>query len=229
MRDRLFTIVDGEPVVTAPLVNLKTFRKLWDHDKSDDKSLYKKWMAYIYHMCDYRSDFYELEDKEKQVLLEVFDRSDISAPKVVQACMEEYKRRNCPVEQRTLDTTIASADNISDNLAELQKDVVQNEKLIGQIERQIENALKADETMIAIELTKEKLAIQKSQLDLVKTSADLIPKLEKNVESVMNLREKVEKSLNKVRESKDLIERFIIDDFLMKKERGEYVMTDIDG
>ena len=59
MRKRLFNIIDGEPVVTAPLVNLKSFKKLWDTDKTDDKSVYKKWMLYIYYMYDYNSEFFE--------------------------------------------------------------------------------------------------------------------------------------------------------------------------
>ena len=53
-------------------------------------------------------------------------------------------------------------------------------------------ALANGETLVALELTKEKLAIQEKQLSIINKSSDLIPKIERNVESIINLRDKVE-------------------------------------
>lgn len=222
MRDRLFTIIDGDPVVTAPLVNLTSFKKLWEMDKTEDKSQYKKWLLYIYYMYDYRSEFFEEKNKKKLVLKEVFGKTDVRIPNKLNPCIKEYQSRNTPAEQRTLVAAIASADNVTDSLSKLQQDVNQLDRVIDNIEKAIEKSLKNDETLVAIELTKEKLKIQESQIGLINKSADLIPKIERNVESIINLRDRVEKAMAKISDKSDNLEKFIIDDFLNKKELGQY-------
>jgi hypothetical protein len=222
MRDRLFTIIDGEPVVTAPLVNLKSFKKLWETDKTEDKSIYKKWMLYIYYMYDYRSEFFEEKDKESKILKEVFGKTDVRIPKRLTPCIDDYISRNTPAEQRTLQAAINSADNIADNLSKLQQNVSQLDNVIEALEKQVDKSLKEGDVLVCVELTKEKLKIQESQMTLINKSADLIPKIERNVESIINLRDKVEKSMNKISDSGENLESYIIDDFLTKKELGVY-------
>lgn len=222
MRDRLFTIVDGEPVIQAPLVNLSSFKKLWETDKTEDKSMYKKWMLYIYYMYDYRSEFFEERNKEKKILSEVFGRTDIRIPKRLKPCIKEYLSRNTPAEQRTLQAAITSADNVTDSLSKLQQDVNQLDKVIESLEKEIDKCLSAGETLVAVELTKEKLKIQESQITLTNKSADLIPKIERNVESIISLREKVEKAMAKISDKSDRLENYIIDDFLDRKDLGYY-------
>lgn len=214
MRNRLFTIIDGDPVIEAPLVNLKAFRELWMLDKSDDKSEYKKWMLYIYYMYDYESEFYELADKEEQVCLEIFNKKKIKIPKQLEACIKEYKSKNVPVEQRTLDAAIRSADNVTSNLTKLQQNVEQLDALMTALEKEISNALKAGETMVAVELTKEKLTIQKTQLDLVDKSSSLIPKIEKSVNSIISLRSAVEKAVSNDKSNNTRLENYLIDEFI---------------
>lgn len=222
MRDRLFTIIDGEPVVTAPLVNLKSFKKLWETDKTEDKSIYKKWMLYIYYMYDYRSEFFEEKDKESKILKEVFGKTDVRIPKRLTPCVNDYVSRNTPAEQRTLQAAINSADNIADNLSKLQQNVSQLDNVIEALEKQVDKSLKEGDVLVCVELTKEKLKIQESQMTLINKSADLIPKIERNVESIINLRDKVEKSMNKISDSGENLESYIIDDFLDKKDLGVY-------
>jgi len=222
MRDRLFTIIDGEPVVTAPLVNLKSFKKLWETDKTEDKSIYKKWMLYIYYMYDYRSEFFEEKDKESKILKEVFGKTDVRIPKRLTPCIDDYISRNTPAEQRTLQAAINSADNIADNLSKLQQNVSQLDNVIEALEKRVDKSLKEGDVLVCVELTKEKLKIQESQMTLINKSADLIPKIERNVESIINLRDKVEKSMNKISDSGENLESYIIDDFLTKKELGVY-------
>jgi hypothetical protein len=222
MKRRLFDIVNGEPVITAPLVNLSAFKKVWDEDKTDDKSVYKKWMLYIYYVSDYRSDFYELEDKEKQALKEVFGRADYKIPKKVDACIEEYITRNTPAEQRSLDGAIKSADAITATLNEFQQNNKQNQKVIEALEGEVDKALKAGESLLAAEYMTQKIDIQTKQLDVLKKAADMIPKIEKNIESIVNLRRRVEEALDKVYDSREVLENFIIDEFINKKELGLY-------
>jgi hypothetical protein len=222
MRNRLFDIVDGEPIITAPLVNLSAFKRLWDTDNTPDKSVYKKWMLYLYYMYDYKSEFYEVADKEPKILQEVFNRKDIKIPTKLKACIKEYISKNTSAEQRTLTAAIQSADNVSDNLGKIQQNAKQLDEIISALEKKIDEFMKSDEILAAVELTKEKLDIQSTQLELIKKSTDLIPKIEKGVESIISLRDKVEKSIFKIEESKDNLENYIIDSFLDKKNAGYY-------
>lgn len=222
MRNRLFQVIDGNPVITAPLLNLKAFKDLFKTDNTDDKSVYKKWMLYLYYMYDYKSEFYEVKDKQKKVLKEVFGRTDIVVPKKLEPCIKEYVDKNTPAEQRTLDAVIASSDRVVDNLSKIQQDVNQLDKVIENIEKEINRSLVEGDTMIVIELTKEKLEIQKRQLDLIKMSSDIIPRVEKNVESIVNLRNKVEIAMDKLSDRNDKLEDHIIDEFLQKVEAGHY-------
>lgn len=229
MRDRLFTIIDGEPVVTAPLVNLKEFRKLWEEDRTDDKSTYKKWLLFIYYMADYRSSFFELEaeDKLRSCLQEVFGRPTYEIPKKVEACIDVYRKRNTPAEQRALEGAINSLDSINRILVEFQQNSKQMVKLVNALEAAIEDALRTNDIATASALMKEKMDIQQKQLGLIKTASDLIPKIETNVESIIRLRDRVTKAMDSLNDSKEKLENYLIDEFIARKEKGEYnVETD---
>ena len=215
----MFSIVDGEPIIEAPLVNLKVFKDLWKADDSDDKHIYKNWMLYVYYMCDYRSDFYELQDKETRILLEIFGDRHIKAPRGTIKCMEEYTQRNCPAEQRALDSAIIAAENINSTLSQVQQNARQMDDVISGLDREIKNST---DILVKVELMKEKFTLQDKQFTLIKNCADLIPKIEKSVESIINLRSKVEKAMLKLVDSKERIENYIIDDFIASRERGEF-------
>jgi hypothetical protein len=223
MIDRLFTVINDEPVVNAPLINLGPFTKLWDRDKSDDKSNYKKWLLFIYYMCDYRSSFYEVDDKEQKIKLEVFGRARVATPSTVIKCMEEYNDRNTPAEKRVLDGAISSTYTINKTLNKFQQNSDQLEQLISGYEKQIQEALKEKNVLTAGELMNQKLQTQEKVLDISKKVADLVPKIGKNIETIVELRKKVEQGLGAVEDSKRNLKNFEIDMFLDKDLQGKYV------
>lgn len=223
MRDRLFSVIDGEPVITAPLVNLRNFRKLWERDKTDDKSIYKKWMAFIYYTCDYRSDFYEMKDKEEKALLDLFDRSDYPVPSRVRECQDEYRKRNTPAEQRALDSAINSAEAINEAAVKMRQDAAQIDTIISQLDEEID---KQTDVLNKIALLNKKMELQEKQLGLVKNTADLIPKIEKAVQSIVNLRAQVETAVMRIQDSKDRVEEFMIDSFIGEVEKGEFTLSE---
>lgn len=219
MRDRIFTIVDGNPIVTAPMVNLEPFKSLWLTDTSDDKHVYNKWMRYIYDTCDYRSDFFELKDKEPVLLLDLFGRSDYPVPARVQRCQDEYRKRNTPAEQRSLESAINAADGITDIMAKLKQDIKQFDVTIKDLDKIIDAQT---DVLARIELLKEKMGLQEKVIDLAKTMADIIPKIEKNVDSIISLRNKVELAVAKIADSKEKIENYMVDDLIGAKEKGYF-------
>lgn len=223
MRNRLFDVVNGEPVVTAPLINLKAYKKLWDSDTTEDKSVYKKWLMYIYYMYDFKSEFFEQKNKEEEILFELFGSRTYRVPKKkLEGCINEYIAKNTCAEQRTLEAAIFSADNVTDNLRKINKNANELDIILQRLDKDIERALKEDNTFKAVELTKEKLDLQTTQMNLIKQSSDLIPKIEKSVESIISLRDKVERAINSLDESNDKLEDYIIDEFISKKYSNKY-------
>lgn len=227
MRKRLFSIHNNEPIITADLINLSHFKLLWSEDKTKDKSNYKKWLLYIYYMCDYESSFFELMDKEEQVIQEIFpDKPDIKVTTTVKNCMKVYIERNTVVEQRSLEGAILSADSINSNLHRLQQDSEQLEILLKAIENKINDLMSEDKIDDSIKLMTKKLELEEKHLDITKKIADLIPKLRQNVEAVTELREKVEESiLKKLEHSKDKVENFMIDSLIALKEKNNYTVN----
>jgi len=63
----LFNLNDKYELQIDPIAyNLVPFAKIWDRDKSINKKQALSELAYIYYMSDYKSDFFEISDKEER-------------------------------------------------------------------------------------------------------------------------------------------------------------------
>lgn len=224
MKDKLFTIIDGEPIVTAPLVNIPEYKKLWKEDTTDDKSMYKKWLLYIYKTYDYRSDMYELDNKEYLIKKEVFGKSNIRINKTVHDCINVYIQRNGVAEQSILEGAIRNAYSVNASLGELVNTSKQFENVIKALDKQIKDALSDDQILSAASMIEKRLDLQTKQLALVDKAASMTPKVEKSIDSIINIRQKVEKAISKLDDSRKL-ENFIIDEFITKREAGIYTIN----
>ena len=84
--------IDIDPVAYT----LIPFKKIWDRDKSKDKSKARKELAFIYFSIDYKSDFYnipEVEQREIEVIKHIFEKEEWSPDKVIKEAQEFYKER----------------------------------------------------------------------------------------------------------------------------------------
>lgn len=52
---KLFELVNQQPIITAEALLIPVFKKIWDSDKSKDKGLAIKELAYVYLSTDYKS------------------------------------------------------------------------------------------------------------------------------------------------------------------------------
>lgn len=214
---KLFDVIDDQPVINAVLINLGPFKELWESDTSEDKSLYKKYLLYIWYTHSPKSPYFNSKksEKEKDIKKEVFGRTNYPISKKGEACIEEYVKRNTTPEIRALDAAISVCDDITDRLRTTSKSAKEFDRLIEDIDRAIakcdDNNNGLDKRII---LTKQKLELQSSNLNLAKTASDLIPKLRLQIESMVTLREQAAKSMYSLSDSKDTIENFIIDDFI---------------
>lgn len=217
MRNKLFDVVDDQPVVNALLLNLGPFKDLWESDKSEDKSVYIKHLMYIYYVADPRSPFFDSdsEEKEKDIKREVYGRTNYRTPNKVLKCIEEYRKRNTSAETRALESAIVVCDDITYRMSKRSKDHAEFDNLIDEIDSEIKNAQGTSEKIV---LMQKKLELQDKNLELAKKAADMIPRLKSQVESMIEMRDQVENAIAQIEGSNKAIENFIIDDFIAEEE-----------
>jgi len=62
----LFHMVNHQVYIQPETYTLEPFAKIWDRDKSKDKSIALAELAFIYFMCDFKSDYRTITDWEKK-------------------------------------------------------------------------------------------------------------------------------------------------------------------
>jgi len=77
LSNRLFQIIDEEPVYCPILINLKAFKELYVLDKSEDKHKYAQHLLYIWYTCDPSSPYFHSEDAEIDAAEEVYGRKKV--------------------------------------------------------------------------------------------------------------------------------------------------------
>ena len=192
LKDKLFVMKNNEPMLNAIGINIPQFTKLWNEDKSSNKSQYAKEVAYVYHMCDYESPYYDVKDKEKEISKAIMNKENYVPPKRVKDCIELYKKLEDTPEKRALDASLSNCDAISESLASYSHDATQMNNLMKEIDIEMQNC---DTVYEKVQLLSSKNDIKQQVINLAKSAADLIPKLEKNIESIIKLREKLTKTI----------------------------------
>jgi hypothetical protein len=218
LANRLFEIVDDEPVYSPVLVNLKCFKKLYEEDKSSDKSKYAQQLMYIWYLCDCGSPFFNSEDRETEVSNEVFGKK-ITITKSLQACVDEYKKRQSTHETRAFERTAMLCDNMTAGLTKDNQQLLEWERLIQDV-NDLLKSLGKDPTDIEarFELMERKIDLEAKFIKTASDMSSMIPKIEKQVDALIELRKKVEKSKIDIDSdsNKDSISNFLIDEFIDK-------------
>lgn len=67
---KIFELVSNSPIVTTEALLIPEFKKIWDDDKSKDKTQAFKYFCYIYFSTDYKSIYlgYDSEIREERLL-----------------------------------------------------------------------------------------------------------------------------------------------------------------
>jgi len=123
---RLFVYEGYEVKVSAEALALQPFKRLWDRDKSKDKSKAMQEFAYIYFFCDPRSDYqYLVDDKARhEAVLHGEGLPEKWKPDAeVKAAMEFYKSF-VPASALLLQDTRTLVDKLRAKLRELDFDDV---------------------------------------------------------------------------------------------------------
>lgn len=218
LANRLFEIIDDQPVITPVLVNLSCFKKLYLEDKTIDKSKYAQQLLYIWYTCDPGSPFFNSENKEEEVAKEVFGKK-FTITKSMQDCIEEYKKRQSTPETRSFERTMSIVDNMTGGLVKDHKQLKEWERLIEDTNTLLQSLGKDPSDIEArYELMERKIELESKFIKTAEAMAGIVPKIQKQVESLIEMRKQVEKSKVELDsdDNNDAISNFIIDMFIDK-------------
>jgi hypothetical protein len=210
--NKLFDIVNDEPVYTPVLINLPQFKKLYSKDKSDDKSMYAKQLAFIWFYCDPKSPYADSSNRLTDAMTAAFGKN-MAITKELQACIDEYKLRQTTVEIRALESSITTCDNLLKSLNKNKEDNAQVDTLLKELRDAFDQETDLE---VRLGLIQQKMQLEDTLLQRIKATTDLIPKINKLTESVIDLREKVQAKLLELdtKPSSESIDNFIIHEFI---------------
>lgn len=214
LANKLFEVINDEPIYTAVLINLPAFKKLYLEDKTETKSTYAKHLAFIWYYHDLKSPYRDSDNRLEDAMFGAYGKQ-IKITKTLQACMDEYLKRQSTAETRSLDSALAMCDQMVATLKNNSADNEEYYRLIKDLDASMKEEDDIDER---ITLAESKIKIEESISKKIKDNADLIPKINKLVESTMDLRNKLKKVIEDMDSSsnRDSINNFIITELIKK-------------
>lgn len=118
----LFEVDQNNNVTFSPeALTLAPFKKLWTRDRNRQKKNAIEQLAYIYFMCDYKSDYNNIRDLEERS--RIVQEACISHPEIfkedsaIKQAMEFYIKRSQTVSMTLLENARDSVDRLSNFLA----------------------------------------------------------------------------------------------------------------
>lgn len=163
----LFEIENNVVVFSPQALLIEPFKKIWDSDKSEDKSKAVKYLGFIYYMADQRSDFMHILDRDERIeeikkfmgLPATFKGKGREYVKAIQF----YKKASETTSTKLLESTRLVIEKISkflDNLDMNERDPRSNKPIhdIGKITASVEKVPKLVKALNEIEkeVVKEK-------------------------------------------------------------------------
>jgi hypothetical protein len=200
-----------QPYLNPVGINIPEFKKLWNADKSKEKSQYAKELAYVYHMCDYDSPYYDMANKQEEVSKAFIGKANYNPPKRVENCIDIYKKMQYSAERRALDTAISLSDSLTNLAKQNETDTKQMNEILSGYDQEINES---EDAFTKLAMLKEKLEIRKQAIDLANASTTLIDKMGKGIDSLVNLRIKVIQASYQDVDNHNRIENFLIDDLI---------------
>lgn len=192
-------------------INIPEFKKLWTSDKSTDKTQYAKELAYVFHMCDYESPYFDMINKKQEVAKAFIGKEDYDPPQRVVDCIALYEKMQYGAEKRALDSAINLCDSITQLIGQSEDDSKQMNSILMKIDISIREA---DDVFEEMSLIKEKMTIKKQAVDLATASTTLVTKMEQTIDSLLKLRIKVIQTIMDESSNNKKISHFLINDLL---------------
>jgi len=115
MLSNIFEIRDETPVITTESINIPIFKKIWERDKTKNKTKAAQIYAYIYHCYDPRSVYSNLQrDVRLDIVAEEY-MGDVNykPDELVLNAIEKYKQLISTPEIRAMQAATIMVDKLS--------------------------------------------------------------------------------------------------------------------
>jgi len=208
LKDKLFTIINDQPYLNPVGLHIAEFEALRAADKTEAKIEYAKSLAYIYHMWEYDSPYYDRKNKESEIIRDFIGKATWKPSKALLKAYDKYIQLDECAEKRLLDAAVTSCDRIASDLSTLKQESDQLELLLKELDVSIKASDKIEKK---VDLMKIKLDFQEQKMKISKSIVDTLPKVEKAIETVLNLRKKVTKAVFKGESTDSVIGEFLYD------------------
>jgi hypothetical protein len=218
LADRLFQIIDDEPVYTPVLINISCFKELYMADTTDDKHKYAQHLLYIWYTCDPASPYFYAEDKLEEAALEVYGRSKVIT-KTLKKCMEEYSKRQSTPMIRAFERAMKITDQNESILNRDKKQMEEWERLITDCNELMSTLGKNPEDIATrIDLMDRIEDLEAKKLKRQSEMSKMIPTINKQVKELLELKKEVDKDRMQLNsdDTKEAISNYIVDEFIDK-------------
>jgi len=133
---QLFQLKNYKLEIQPEAYSLTPFKKIWDRDKSKDKDVALKELAYVFFMCDFKSDFSNILD-EIERSIEVIKYTDLNKSwkpdKIVLDAVEFYRERNRSVALQLLEDARNGISKLSTYIRDINFNEVEINEKTGDI------------------------------------------------------------------------------------------------
>ncbi len=167
---RLFELVSNQPVITLEGLMIPEFKKIYEKDKSKDKSIAFKQLTYIYFKTDYKSLYLALpeEEREERLLEDFIGDTKWKPDQDVIKAIEKYKVfQNTPT-MRFLQDNQSAMESMGKYFREIDWDKTNDKGTPIYSISQVSTAVKNAGSIIDnIEKLKDKVAKEQSLSDSV--------------------------------------------------------------
>lgn len=119
---QIFDISNGEVVLTPEALAIPSFKKIWDRDKSKDKTRALDEIKYVVFLCDpVKSPYKDIEEIEKAEIIrkDIFGESKWQPDEVIIEAMDKYTELRFTTTLRVLKSAKTAVEQLSNYFAEV--------------------------------------------------------------------------------------------------------------
>ncbi|HEY8364446.1 MAG TPA: hypothetical protein VIK84_02630 [Haloplasmataceae bacterium] len=110
----VFTIKDNKVIINPDVLSIPQFREIWDRDKSSAKEIAEKELAYVYHMCAYKSVYrnYPEDIQEYKIKEDYFKNTKWEPDSIILKAVEKFKELSDTHSMRFLNAAITACNKL---------------------------------------------------------------------------------------------------------------------
>lgn len=202
----LFRIEDEQPILTKEARMIKCFNRIIMRDKDRNKSMAMMELAYVYFMCDYKSDvrrnYTEAEWHTAAMHYVGLDRledgTEWKPDELVEEAIEFYRTERVPSSQKLLDGVIRTLESTNESLSAVRDSI---NKFSKEYQSSAIVSMSAMDDLSAEDLEKH---IKKQEFLDKKLDGTL-----KRMEQVLKLVDKIPSNIKQIRELTDRVQKEI--------------------